>query len=323
MRRREFIAVLGCAAALPFAANAQASRKVARVGVLWHAGSADEEKIYLDVLIKAFSDRGYVDGKNIEFLHRFPAEQPERFRALARELVESNPDVIIAVTEAGAAALKDLTRILPVVFVLVADAVAADLVVTLARPSSNFTGLSLLGLELSGKRLALLKEAVPTLSSIAFLFDAGQRRSVPLHESAAKALGLSFRSIEIASPEAIEPAFASLRREAQDGAVIQGGLLFDERARVGAAALAHKIPTISLIAEMVPYGVLMSYGQDLPEFFRKSVVYVDKILGGASPADLPVEQPTRLKMVINLKTASALGLTIPPMLLTNADEVIE
>jgi putative ABC transport system substrate-binding protein len=168
MRRREFIALLGTSA-LPWTltAKAQSGRKIARIGVLWHAGSAEEEREYLTVLIKAFSDLGYIEGKNVEFLHKFPAEQIDRYPILARELVESNVDVAIAVAVPGAVALKQITSTIPVVFVVVPDPIGLGLVASLAHPGSNLTGLSLLTIDLSGKVLSFLKEAAPNLSSVA------------------------------------------------------------------------------------------------------------------------------------------------------------
>jgi putative ABC transport system substrate-binding protein len=325
MRRREFIALLGTSA-LPWTipAEAQSGRKIARIGVLWHAGSAEEEREYLTVLVKAFSDLGYIGGKNVEFLHKFPAEQLDRYPILAKELVESNVDVAIAVGPPGAVALKQITSTIPVVFVIVPDPIGLGLAASLAHPGSNLTGLSVLTIDLSGKSLALLKEAAPSLSSVALFVDAqSQPRLISAYAAAAKSLGLSFRSVEISAPDAIEPAFAQAKSDHVDGVVVSGSMLFNERARVGTSALAHRMPAISFISEMVPYGLLMSYGPDLPDYFRKAAGYADKILHGAKPADLPVEQPTRLKQVINLKAAKALRLTIPPSLLITTDEVVE
>jgi putative ABC transport system substrate-binding protein len=327
MKRRAFITLLGGAAvAYPLAIQAQQPKKVRRIGVLWHAGNAQEEDVYLRVLTKAFNDLGYVEGKNIELEHRFPAEQPERFRTLARELVESKVDVVITVTALGAVMLKQATSTIPIVFVIAPDPVGTELVKSLAHPGGNLTGLSLMVPDLSGKRLALLKEAVPNLSRVAQLFDPNEpnaSRSIAGSLNSAKNLGLSFRPVEVTSPEAIERAFSEIARDGFDGAIVGGALMFNERVRVGSSALAHRMPTLSLVGEMVPHGLLMSYGQDFPDYFRKAVGYVDKILKGANPADLPVEQPTRFKLVINLKTAKALGLTIPPSLLVTADEVID
>ena len=325
MRRREFIAFLGTSA-LPWTlpANAQSGRKIARIGVLWHAGSAEEEREYLTVLVKAFGDLGYIEGKNVEFLNKFPAEQLDRYPVLARELVDSNVDVAIAVALPGAVALKQITSTIPVVFVIVPDPIGLGLVAGLAHPGSNLTGLSLLSIDLSGKSLALLKEAAPNLSSVALFLDPQvQRRLIPAYAAAAKSLGLSFRSVEISAPDTIEPAFARAQSDRVDGIVVAGSMLFNEGARVGASALAHGMPAITYVSEMVPYGLLMSYGPDFPDYFRKAAGYADKILRGAKPADLPVEQPTRFKLKINLKTAKALGLTIPPSLLVTADELVE
>jgi putative ABC transport system substrate-binding protein len=327
MKRRDFITLLGGAAvAYPLAIQAQQPKKVRRIGVLWHAGSPQEEDVYLRVLTKAFNDLGYVEGKNLELEHRFPAEQPERFRTLARELVESKVDVIVAVTALGAVMLKQATSTIPIVFVLAPDPVGTQLVESLAHPGGNATGLSLMVPDLSGKHLALLKEAIPNLARVAFLFDPREpiaSRGRAAYLKAAKDLGLSFSPVEVTSPEAIEQAFSEIARDGFDGAIVAGALMFNERVRVGSSALAYRMPTLSIVGEMVPHGLLMSYGQDFPDYFRKAVGYVDKILKGANPGDLPVEQPTRFKLVINLKTAKALGLTIPPSLLVTADEVID
>lgn len=312
------------------AARAQqnvATAKINRIGVLWHASTADEEKVYLDVLIKAFSDLGYVQGKNVEFLHRFPAEQPERFRTLARELAADKVDAIVAVTALGAKEAKQATSTIPIVFVIVSDPVGGGLVESLARPGGNATGLSLMSIDLSGKRLALLKEAVPHLSRVALLVDKTDQfaqRAVKANQAAAEALGMSLWPAEVSAPDDIEPAFSKIARDHADGVILgAGSMLFNERARIGSSALAHRLPTLSFIAEMVPHGLLLSYGQDFPDFFRRAAADVDKLLRGAKPADIPVEQPTRFKLVLNLKTAKILGLTASPSLLATADEVIE
>jgi putative tryptophan/tyrosine transport system substrate-binding protein len=328
MRRRQFIKLIGgAAAAWPLAARAQqSSNKIPVVGVLWHAGSAEEEDVYLRVLVKAFNDLGYIEGKNIHLDHRFPAENPDRFRTLARELVDEKPDVIIDVLVRGAVELKKLTDTIPIVFVIVADPVGYGLVKSLARPESNATGLSLMTTDLSGKRLEILKEAVPNLSQVALLLDptvVAKEKVISANEVAAQALGLSVHPVEIEVPDEIEPAFAKMAQDGINGAAIgPAGLLFVQRARLGAAALTYKIPVMSHVAEEVPYGLLFSYGQDFPDFFRRAAAYTDKILKGAKPADLPVEQPTKLKLVLNLKTAKALGITFPQTLLLSADEMI-
>jgi putative tryptophan/tyrosine transport system substrate-binding protein len=327
MRRRDFVKVIASsAAAWPLSARAQqSSNKIPVVGVLWHAGSAEEEEVYLSVLVKAFNDLGYVEGKSIHLDHRFPAEKPERFRTLAQELVDEKPDVIIAVTNLAALEVKRATSTIPIVVSVASDAVGMGLVESLARPGGNVTGLSLMAIDLSGKRLELLKEAVPSLLRVALLVDfSTPKATIKLHQTAAQALGISLWPVEISTPDDIEPMFAKIAQDRTDGVVRGiGSMLFAQRARIGAAALKHRLPAMTYIAEEVPHGFLMSYGQDTPDFFRRTAVYVDKILKGAKPADLPVEQPTKFKLVLNLKTARAFGLTFPQSLILSADEVIE
>ena len=311
----------------PLTARAQqSSNKIPVVGVLWHAGSAEEEEVYLSVVVKAFNDLGYVEGKNIHLDHRFPAENPERFRVLARELVDTKPDAIIAVVALGAVELKKLTGIIPIVFVLASDPVGFGLVESLARPGGNATGLSLMTQDISGKRLELFKEAIPNLSRVAVLTDVTdpfRDRLVKAYQASGERLGLSLWPVLIKTPDDVEPAFSKIAQDGASGVVLgSGGLMFVQRERIGALALAHKLPVVANVAEEVPPGLLMSYGQDFPDFFRRAVAYVDKILKGAKPADLPVEQPTKFKLVLNLKTAKALGLTIPQTLIVSADEVI-
>jgi putative tryptophan/tyrosine transport system substrate-binding protein len=329
MRRRQFIKLLGgAAAAWPLAARAQqSSDRIPVVGVLWHGGSAEEEDVYLNVLRKAFNDLGYVEGKNIILEHRFPAENPDRFRSLARELVDAKPDAIIAVTALGAVELKKLTSTIPIVVTLASDPVVLGLVESLARPGGNATGLSLMTIDLTAKRLELFREAVPNLSRVAVLTDVTdpfRDRLVKAYQASGERLGLSLWPVLIKTPDDIEPAFSKIAQDGANGVIIgSGGLLFVQRVGIGAFALAHRLPVMAHIAEEVPPGLLMSYGQDFPDFFRRAVAYTDKILKGAKPADLPVEQPTKFKLVLDLKTAKALGLSLPQTLIVSADEVIE
>jgi putative tryptophan/tyrosine transport system substrate-binding protein len=329
MKRRTFITLLGgAAAALPLAASAQqSSNQIPVVGVLWHASSAEEEDVYLSVLVKAFNDLGYVEGKNIHLDHRFPAENPDRFRILARELVDERPDVIIAVTTLGLIEVKGATGTIPIVFVLGRDPVRDGFVESLDHPGGNATGTSLTTNDLSGKRLEILREAVPNLSDVALLVDptlqSSKENTIKVHQAAAQALGLSLQPVEIGTIDDIEPEFAKVVQDGVNGvAFSQGSLLFNLRARIGAAALSYKLPAVTHVAEEVPYGLLLSYGQDFPDFFRRSAGYVDKILKGAKPADIPVEQPTKFKLVLNLKTAKLLGYTFPQTLIVSADELI-
>lgn len=328
MQRREFLALAGATVMVwPGAAMAQKPPAMARVGVLWHAASAEEEDVYLSVLNKAFNDLGYVEGKNIAFEHRFPAEQAERFHAMSQELASLKPDVIIAVTEFGAREVRKASGTIPIVVAISPDPVAAGLVESLAHPGGNVTGLSLMSIDLSGKRVAFLKEIVPNLSRIALMVDArdpASRRVIASVTAAAKSLGIDTLPIEVQSSDAISDALATL--DATDGHALlvgPGSLMFNERARIGSAVLGRKIPTEVSVAEMVPYGALLSYGPDFPDHFRRAAGYTDKILRGAKPADLPVEQPSRFPLTINIKAAKSLGLNVPPSLLSTADEVIE
>ena len=230
-------------------------------------------------------------------------------------------------TTLGAVELKKLTSTIPIVFVIVPDPVGFGLVESLARPGGNATGLSVMTVDLSGKRLALLREAVPNLSRVALLVDPAdpfQQRAIKAHQVAAETLGISIWPAEIAAPNDVEPVFAKIVQDRAGGVVLgAGSLLFNLRARIGASVMAHRLPALAYVAEAVPFGLLMSYGQDFPDYFRRAAVYIDKILKGAKPADLPVEQPTKFKLLLNLKTANALGLTMPQTLLLSADEVIE
>lgn len=327
MQRRRFMTLV-CAAAFawPLSSHAQQSKKIPRIGVLWHAGSAEEEEVYLTALRQGFSSLGYVEGKNFQLENRFPAEKPERFRTLARELVESKVDVIIAVAGIGAKELKSATDTIPIVIATDPDPVGNGLVQSLAHPGGNVTGLSLMMVDLSDKRLGLFRELVPHLSRLAILVDprdAFSARILAGYEKSAKATGLSTQIVEVTNPDGIDRAFAAVGQAGFDGAAIVGPMLLNERMLVGNSARAHRIPTLSGIAEMAQGGVLLSYGQDIPDYMRKAAGYVDKILRGAKPGDLPVEQPTRFKLVINLKTARTLGVVVPPPLLATADEVIE
>jgi putative tryptophan/tyrosine transport system substrate-binding protein len=240
MKRRQFITLIGgAAAAWPLAARAQqSSNKIPVVGVLWHAGSAEEEDVYLSVLVKAFNDLGYVEGKNIHLDHRFPAENPDRYQTLARELVDLKPDALIAVTVLGAIALEKFTNTIPIVFILIPDPVGIGLAKSLARPGGNATGLSLMSIDLSGKRLALLKEAVPNLSHVALLLDATdpyKERTIRSNKNAAEALGISLSPVEISGPDDVEPVFVKITQDRPDGVVRGNGpTLFNLRARIGA-----------------------------------------------------------------------------------------
>ena len=257
MRRREFITLFGAFAAWPHAADAQQVRKMPRVGVLWHAGNAEQESDYLPVLTKAFDELGYVEGKSIGLIHRFPAEEPDRFRTYAYELVEEKVDAIIAVTPIGAKEAKQATSTIPIVFVLGSDPVGDGLIDSLAHPGGNITGLSIMGVDLSGKRLALLKEAVPTLSRVAIIVDPRDpisHRVVSAYSNAAKSLSLSIQTFNVVAPDDIESTFVAVARAGIGAAFIgPGSIMFNERARIGASARAQKVPTEVVNAQMVKF----------------------------------------------------------------------
>jgi putative tryptophan/tyrosine transport system substrate-binding protein len=327
MRRREFVTVLASAAAWPLHSHAQQIQRIPVVGVLWHAGSAEEEEVYLTVVRRTFGDLGYFEGKTIKLEHRFPAEDPARFESQARELSELEVDLIIAVTARAAIAAKRVTSKIPIVFVLSPDPIGSGLVTNFTRPEGNLTGLSLNAIDLSGKRLQLLKEAVGKLTSVGLLPDPielASRSFVTASRTAAISLGIATELQEAAAPKDIGHAFSTFHRVGVDAVIVgPGPMFFNERVRIGSLALEYKLPTLVNNAEMVLHGALMSYGQDFPDFFRRAVVYADRILKGTKPGDLPIEQPTRLKLVINANAAQTLSLAIPGSLLARADEVIE
>jgi putative tryptophan/tyrosine transport system substrate-binding protein len=328
MRRRQFITVLCVVAAWPLSALAQQRTKVPRVGVLWHAGSADEEAVYLTALLKGFSGLGYVDGKTIALEHRFPNEQPERFVSMAAELAALNVDVLVAVTRLGALAAQRASATIPIVFIVVPDPVGTKLVNTLARPGGNITGLTHIAVELSAKRLALFKEAFPRMTRVALLVNAsdpqGMNRYADETKTAATALGLDVQVVEVRSVEDFEPAFGQVVEGRSQGVVVgPDGLFYQGRESIARQALGRRLPLMMYSRETLQAGALMSYGADQGEILRRAAAYVDKILRGEKPADLPVEQPTRFEFLINLKTAKALGLELDPRLLTRADQVIE
>lgn len=327
MRRRDFLA-LAAGTVVASSSRSRAQRTaMPHVGVLWHAGSAEEEDVYLSVVRKAFADLGYTDGKTIVLEHRFPAEQADRFRSMAQELVAKKPDVIVAVTELGARELRKATSTIPIVVVLSPDPIAAALIESLAHPGGNVTGLSLMSVDISGKRLALLKEAVPNISRVTLMVDPKDPSSIRIVASslaAAKDLGLELRVAEVTSPATIDAALAEAVAAGSEALIAgTGPLMFNERARIGSFVSTRRLPAEVAVAEMLPFGPLLCYGPDFPDYFRRAVSYVDKILKGAKPADLPVEQPSHLKLTLNMKAAKSLGLEIPASLLASADEILD
>ena len=327
VRRRDvFIFVGGALVALSRIAEAQPGGKIPRVGYLWHAGSAKEEHPYFEALLEGFAKLGYIDGRNIKLEHRFPNETPERFKSMAAELVSLNVDVLMGGAIASAY-LRDATTKIPIVFMFVPDPVGMKLVQSIARPGGNVTGMSNFGRDIAGKRLQLLKEIVPGLSRVALLMNPDQATTgvfVEAMQAAAHELGLVLRTFEVHKLEEIEPAFdAMVSGSMQAVTPVQGGLFFQARAIIPKLALARRLPMLAYSRENFEHGALVSYGADQIEMCRRSAIYADEILKGAKPGDLPVEQPTKFELLINLKTAKALGLDVPLHLRQIADEVIE
>jgi putative ABC transport system substrate-binding protein len=328
--RRSLLVGLGVGSlstALP--AFAQHAGKSPRIGVLWHAGSAEEEKIPLGGLVEGFRNLGYVDGKNILLEHRFPNELPERFVSLAAELVQLKVDVLIAVTGNAALAAQSATTTIPTVFIAVPDPVGSKLIDNLARPGGNITGLTNMAVELVPKRMEVLKEAIPSLSRMALLVNASvpgnARRYIEIAQTAARPLGVTLQPVEIRTAADIERAFSMITQSRLQGMCLTSdGLIYVEQRRLAQLAQGRNLPLIGYTREMAQWtGMLMTYGPSNVALFRRAAYFVDKILKGAKPADLPVEQPTIIELVINLKTAKALGLTIPQSLLQRADELIQ
>ena len=328
MKRREFLTCLGGAATWPLAARAQQpAGRIYRVG--YFAITSRERALHL---MKAFEDGlrslGYRVGENVVVEYRFADGDMGRLSALAADLVGSGVDVIVAGNNVNIIAAMQATTTIPIVMASSADPVSAGLVSSLARPGRNATGIAQdTGGEQHVKRLELVKDTLPNLSRVGILwnpdFAPNPARLLSMRE-AAPALGLTLVPVEARGLEALEQAFATMARErAQVLVVLSDGVLFNCRGQIGVMAVRDRLPTIAAAREYAESGLLLTYGVDLRDAFRRSASFVDKILKGANPADLPVEQPTRFELVLNLKTANALGITVPPTLLARADEVIE
>ena len=327
MRRRDFFRLVGGAlVAAPSIAYARTPNEIPTVAHLWHAGSAREETPYYEALVEGFSRLGYVDGRNFRLLHRFPNEDPERFKSMAAELVTMNVDVLMGGSVASTY-LRDATETIPIVFMFLPDPVGMKLVQSLARPGRNATGLSSLSTDIAGKRLQLLKELVPGLSRVGLLKHAGNEVSeltTKVILASGDQLGLNLRTFDVRSMDGIEPAIDAMVQAGMQAMVTaQGGLAFQARHIIPKLALGRRLPMCAYSRETFEDGALLSYAADLVEMCRRSPVFVDKILKGAKPSEIPVEQPTKLELLINLKTARVLGLTVPKDLLLRADEVIQ
>jgi putative ABC transport system substrate-binding protein len=322
--RRAFLGTLtGGLLGAPLAAEGQQAGKVYRVGMLWTTRVPAIE----DLLGQGLRELGWIEGQNFVVERRYSEGRADRYPALAAELVRLQPDLITAVGTPGALAAKAATTTIPIVFAAVGDPIGSGLVESLARPGGNLTGAGTTGSGLSGKQLELLKEAVPPLSLVGvFINSAFSLHAIvrPEVDVAARSLGLTLKYIEVQTRDDIEGAFATLTRENLTAVLVLGQpLLFAVRARLAQLALDHRVATMSPWREAAEAGALLAYGEWNVDHIRRLPKYIDRILKGAKPADLPVEQATTLKLTVNLKTAKALGLTIPPSLLLRADQVIE
>jgi putative ABC transport system substrate-binding protein len=310
----------------PLAANAQPSTKVHRIGWLRPVSPPSGPDLNVEAFQQGLRDLGYVEGQNLAIEYRYADGQFERLPALAAELVRLPVDVIVTGGENAARVVQQATQTIPIVIVAGVDPVGVGLIASLARPGGNITGLSSLGPELGGKRLELLKEAVPTASRVAVLFNPSNMNAVQEWremEGAARSLGVQLHAMAVRQADELERAFATATSEGAGALIVFRDFFIEtHRTRILHLAAQRRLPVMSVLREFVDAGGLMSYGPSLAEIYRRAATYVDKVLKGTKPADLPVEQPTKFELVINLKAAQALGITLPPHLLLLADEVI-
>ena len=322
LSRRSVLAGGFALLAAPLAADAQQAGKVWRIGVL---SPGSPSPALLEAFREGLRELGYVDGQNIAMEWRFAEAKPERLAAVAAELVRLKVDVIFTINVPASQAAKNATKTIPIVFTWVAD--PSGLVASLGRPGGNLTGLTSIAVELSGKRLELLKEALPGVSRVAVLWNSASPTATRVFretESASRQLGMKVQPLGVRGPDDLQNAFEIAARE-RAGAlfVIEDLVVSSLRTRILDLARKSRLPTASHYRDFAEAGGLLSYGPSLPDLFRRAATYVDKILKGAKPADLPVEQPTKFELIINLKTAKVLGLTISQSLLVRADHVIQ
>jgi putative tryptophan/tyrosine transport system substrate-binding protein len=323
MRRRDFLSFAAAyMAALPLRAPAETLNKIWRMGFLAHGYES-----FYDALFEGLIPLGYVEGKNLIVERRYAEGHSERFVDFAAEMVHLKADIIIVSTTPAALAVKDATTEIPVVFPNAISPVESGVVASLAKPGGNITGGAAQTAILSTKRLAILKEVVPGLSRGAVLWNAANPAlAYPWKESqiAAGSLGVKLQSVEVRSPEDIDSAFAVIARDKPDALIVlQDALTLQHRKEIINFAAQHRLPGMFVAKEWVVAGGLISYGENLAEMYRRGAYFVDKILKGAKPANLPVEQVTKFELVLNLKTANAMGWTIPAAIVATADEVIE
>jgi putative tryptophan/tyrosine transport system substrate-binding protein len=327
VRRRQFITLLGgAAAAWPLAARAQQSSKPATIGFLGAGSGSDSVwKDWTAAFVQRLRELGWVEGRTVVIEYRWGEGRAERYADLAAELVRLQVDVIVT-SGSAAVAVKRATSVIPIVFATANEPIGSGLVASLARPGGNATGMSMQQTDLAGKRLELLREVVPGLRRLGILINAGNPGAVLDRDqvrAAAGTLGLEVLTGEVQGAKEIAPIFETFKGRAQALYVVGDALMSTNRIRINTLALAARLPSMYPNRAAVEAGGLISYGPNFPEMYRRAGDYVDKILRGGKPADIPVEQPTKFDLVINLTTAQALGLDLPPTLLARADEVIE
>jgi putative tryptophan/tyrosine transport system substrate-binding protein len=326
MRRREFITLLGgAAAAWPVAARAQQPGKLPTIGLLSPSTSSVASQ-RVARFVQRLRELGWIEGRTVTIEYRWAEGHNERAAEIATEFVRLKVDVIVAQGTPSVIAAKQVTSVIPIVFAAVGDPVGSGLVASLSRPGGNVTGLSVQQTDTASKRIELFREMVPGLRRLAIMGNVGNP-AVELElseaQSTARALGLEAAAFELRRAEDIAAAFDALKGHADALYVCGDPLVLTNRIRINTLAQGARLPTMYLLGEFVEAGGLMSYGPSVPDLYRRAADFVDKILRGAKPADIPVEQPTKFDLVINLTTAKALGLEVPPTLLARADEVIE
>jgi putative tryptophan/tyrosine transport system substrate-binding protein len=325
MRRREFIALTSSVAAWPLAARAQQSAKLPTIGFMG-SGTATTQRQWTAAFVRRLDELGWAEGRTIAIEYRWAEGRSERFAEIAAEFARLKVDVILTHNTPPVLAAKQATSTIPIVFATAGDPIGTGVVTSLARPGGNVTGLSSQQPDTASKRLELLREIIPSLHELAILADAGNPYTaldVGEIKRVASTLGLEVSTFDIRLAKDICPAFEALKIRAQALYVPPTPIMFRNRDRINASALEARLPTMHGVREYVEAGGLMSYGPNWPDMWRRSADFVDKILRGAKPGDIPVEQPTKFDFILNLKTAKSLGLTIPPTLLARADEVIE
>lgn len=328
MRRREFIALVASAIACPIGVHAQQQvGKVFRIGYLGVSSPSDRPRL-LDAFRQRLRELGWVEGQNIVIEYRFAEGKLDRLQDLAADMVRLRVDVIVSLGTQGVTAAKNATETIPIVMIAVRDPIGIGLIASLARPGGNVTGVSgYAGLESIAKQLQLLKEMVPEAGRVAILSNptnAYHKLAINEVNVAAQAIGVQLQLVEARDESDFDGAFAAMTKERAGAVLVLSDIIFNSHgARLADLATAGRLPTANAVRESVEAGGLMAFGPSFLDSYRRSAEYVDKILKGTKPADLPVEQPTKFELVINLQTAKRLGLTLPPTILSRADEVIE